>query len=184
MSKKTIRKAAQITAAGLLPATAMTVVSQTAADASVTITCGRNFSPSKATYAYTVEKVAPKAEGAFGTYPAISIRSGEIDGDPNIYWARESDARWGDLDLDWWGSANGTTHEDCRLSLAQSEIPTRNYTQGVLYGWNNPPGQEAFDFRPCMDAVSPTSDAPPSVPAWGPWDCGPWYQPSVDAAGA
>jgi hypothetical protein len=166
MNKNTIRKAAQVAAAGLLPATALAVAGQPAADAAVTNSCGRNFSPSKATYAVTLEDVNGKTFPDGAKYPKLSLREGIVDGYSSVMWARQSEHMEGSLALDWYKSQNSTTHYKC--SIISEGLNPRNYTQGVLVGYNNPPAANAWAFRPCQQYHTDEGSI------WG-WQCAPWY---------
>jgi hypothetical protein len=168
VKKNIIRKAAQVAAAGLLPAAALTVAGQTAAEASVTDSCGRNFTPSKATYAVTIEDVAGKKLADGFTYPKLSLREGIIDGYSSVIWARQSYRMRGSLALDWYKSPNSNTHYKCSIFSSSQPPNGPNYTQGVLVGYNNPPGANALAFRPCE--VYRTDEGS----NYG-WQCAAWY---------
>jgi hypothetical protein len=166
--KTVLRKTAQVTAAGILPATALAVTTQTEAQAAVVYNCGRNFSPGKATYAHTVETGYDKSIASY-----VSLREGTIDGVTDIYWARERNTFSGWVDLNWYSYPNNTTHWDCREYTGYSDggyYNSRNYTQGVLYGWNTPTDAFAYDFWPCMRWSSP-GGTPGAIA------CGAWYSP-------
>jgi hypothetical protein len=169
-ARTVLRRASAVTAAGMIPA-AMMAASQTAANASVTPNCGRSFSPSKATFSQTVERGFDKSISQY-----VSLREGTIDGQTDIYWAREqpeSSTMSGWVDLNWYQSINNGTHYDCREYTGYSDggnYHSRNYTQGVLFGLNNPPGAYADAFWPCMRWSSPGG-----IP--GAIACGAWYLP-------
>jgi hypothetical protein len=171
-AKTVLQRAARVTVAGAIPA-AMMATSQTAANATVTYNCGRNFSPSKATTTKTVERGFDKSISSY-----VSLREGTIDGQTSIYWARQEASQntpSGWVDLDWYQVANNTTHYDCREYTGYSDggyYHSRNYTQGVLYGWDSPPGAYADAFRPCMRWSSP-GGTPGAIA------CGAWYEPGL-----
>lgn len=152
--KTVLRKTATVTAAGILPATAITAATQTDAHAAVVRSCGRNFSPGKATYAHTVVNALDTSIDVH-----VSLREGTIDGVPDIYWAREQSPFTGYVDLNWFSYPNNTTHWYCReytgYSSNEAYFNSRNYTQGVLQGFNSPPDAFASAFRACAQWTSP-----------------------------
>jgi hypothetical protein len=158
VNRQIMRKAAALGIASITPAMGIVTASQGPASASIKSSCGRNFTPSKATYAETIEH----GDDGYG-YDQASLREGTIDGDPSIYWGRENSPVRGWVQLDWGNSINSNTYYECRQDIDPSAGDTRNYTQGVILGYNDPPGASAWAFRVCTS--TPLSFV----------TCQPWY---------
>ena len=175
MSKKTLHKAAGVAAAIIVPATVLTVTSEAPADASVYYSCGKNWDPVNTTDVFTLESIPGRSEGAMGDYPGLWLRDGLEDG-LVLVWDRLSKSFYPEmqLDLNWWSSANGATHMDCRWSLFGGS--GRLYGEAVPAGLN--PTSTAYGsviasyYWPCIRAIE--SDGGGHMEP-GPWACAPWY---------
>lgn len=164
MGNTKVRKAAWLSAAGVMAATAVVGTTQTAADASVTTSCGPGLNANSTTDRTVVEKLGPKVEPGWGTYPAISLRNGLLNGN-TVFWARASTPESGVVVMDWYKSGNSGTHYKCSQEMW---IGGGNYTKAINWGWHS----LAWVFRPC---VARSQSGLGGTGVLGPWECDAWW---------